>query len=310
MAGSESARSGSSLDIGTLGLLLLPPLLWAGNAIVGRLLVGLFPPIALNLVRWTLALLVLAPVLLWRRRRTSDTAWSTSARTMAWIGLLGVGAYNALQYLALQTSPPVNVTLIAASAPVITLALGALFFQAPASTRQWAGSAISIVGVLIVLTRGEYERLATLGIVRGDLYMLVATFSWSLYTWLLRKRRPNLPRLEFMALQIVWGCAWVAPAVAIEAGTMGASIVWSGKVAWALAYIAIGPSLVAYICWDRGVARTGATVPVFFANLTPLFAAILSALVLGEFPHAYHATAFVLIVAGIALSLPSRRLES
>ncbi|HEU4622376.1 MAG TPA: DMT family transporter [Burkholderiaceae bacterium] len=297
----------SGLRASTVALLLLPPMLWAGNAIVGRLLVGSFPPIALNLARWTIALVILLPLLAWRYTHLSREGWSASARWMVWIGLLGVGAYNALQYLALQTSSPVNTTLIGASGPVITLALGAWLFKVPVRSRQWLGATVSIVGVLVVLTRGDIHRLAALGFVRGDLYMLLATASWSLYTWLLRRHRPNLPNIEFMALQIVWGCAWVAPVAALELTVGGGHIAWSWKVAAALAYIALGPSLVAYVCWDRGVAHTGATVPVFFANLTPLFAAVLSALVLGEAPHAYHAAAFVLIVVGIVLSLPPRR---
>lgn len=296
-----SAPKPGSLDATTLALLLTPPLLWAGNAVIGRMLVGSVPPLALNLIRWTIALTVLMPFVIARGDRAARRRHD--ARTMALIGLFGVGLYNSLQYFALQTSTPVSATLIAASGPVITLAFGALFFGAHVRGHQWLGAVVSIAGVLVVLTHGELERVAHLRIVIGDLLMLVATACWSFYTWLLRRRRPTLAPLDFMALQILWGCAWCAPFVALEAAS-GATWHLSWRVALALLYIGTGPSLVAYACWDRGVARVGATLPMFFVNLTPLFAALLSALVLGEAPHLYHALAFVLIAAGIAISVP------
>jgi len=109
------------------------------------------------------------------------------------ISALGVGCYNSLQYLALQTSTAVNATLIGASGPILTLLVGAAFFGSPVRRPQWIGAALSMVGVLIVIARGDLMKLATLQLDRGDLIMLVATLTWSVYTWLLRNRRPNLP---------------------------------------------------------------------------------------------------------------------
>jgi drug/metabolite transporter (DMT)-like permease len=78
-------------------------------------------------------------------------------------------------------------------------------------------------------------------------------------------------------------------------------------VVWGvLAFVAIGPSIIAYRCWGLGVARAGPALAAFFANLAPLFAALMSAWWLGEWPQPYHALAFSLIVAGIAVSMPRR----
>lgn len=294
-----------ALDWRTILLLTLPPMMWAGNAVVGRMLVGQVPPIELNWIRWLGALALLAPVVLaaaHRRGRLPHAPW----RVMLPLGVLGVGAYNALQYLALQTSTAVNATLIAASAPAWILGLGAVFFGERVATRQWFGASVSTVGVLCVLTRGDPGRLASLSFVPGDLYMLAATICWSFYTWLLRRRRPDLPGLDFLALQIVWGVVLSAPIVAIEASMTAVVFHWTPWVLAAFAYIAIGPSILAFVCWDHGVARAGATLPVFFANLTPLFATVFAAALLGEWPVAYHGAAFVLILAGIALAMAPR----
>jgi drug/metabolite transporter (DMT)-like permease len=291
------------LDARTAALLMLPPLFWAGNAVVGRALVGLVPPLALSFLRWALAGVILT-AFVWRGVREHWPALRARWRDILLMGVLGVGAYNTFQYLALQTSTPINVTLIAASSPVFALAVGALFFRERVRAGQWAGAAVSIAGVLWVLARGDAGRLASLAIAPGDLYMLVANLTWTYYTWLLRTRRPDMPLGPLLAAQIAVGALAVAPLAATEAA-LGARIVWTPATFAGLAYIAVLPSIVAYYCWDRGVAHAGAVIPVYFANLTPLFAALLSTVLLAEAPHLYHGVGLVLILAGIHLA--SRR---
>jgi drug/metabolite transporter (DMT)-like permease len=295
------------LDLRTAALLAVAPLLWAGNAVVGRLVTGLVPPITLNFLRWALAFLILlplaAPVL-----RPGSALWPHSRR-FAVLGLLGVGCYNALQYLALKTSTPLNVTLVAASVPVWMLGVGALFFRQRVSTRQIAGAVLSIAGVLVVLGRGNWELLAQVRLVPGDFYVLLATAAWAVYSWLLI--RPGDPPeirgdwAAFLMAQLVFGVGWSALFAGGEWALEDVHIQWGWPLAAALAYVAIGPAVVAYRCWGLGVQRAGPTIAAFFSNLTPLFAAVMSAAFLGELPHAYHAVAFALIVGGIVVS--SRR---
>jgi drug/metabolite transporter (DMT)-like permease len=121
---------------------------------------------------------------------------------------------------------------------------------------------------------------------------------------MLRKRRPQVSLAPFLTAQIVVGTLLIAPLAAAEHAT-GAVIQWSPLAVAVVLYVALLPSIAAYYCWDRGVARVGAVVPVYFANLTPLFAALLSTLLLGEPPHLYHAVALLLIIGGIQLA--SRR---
>ncbi|MFP5445013.1 MAG: EamA family transporter, partial [Betaproteobacteria bacterium] len=116
------------LTPGTAALLVIPPLLWAGNAVTGRLVHDLIPPITLNFIRWVLAFFILLP-LAYNVLRKDSPLWPHWCR-YALLGLLGIGLYNALQYMALQTSTPINVTLVGSSMPVWMLAVGALFFGA------------------------------------------------------------------------------------------------------------------------------------------------------------------------------------
>lgn len=288
-------------------LLVVPPLLWAGNAVVGRMVNTMVPPITLNFLRWAIALLILLPLAGWIYRPGSGL-WSHWRRFTV-LGLLGIGLYNALQYLALQSSTPINVTLVAASMPVWMLLIGWMFFDAQVSRRQVAGAALSIAGVLLVLSRGEWRQLLALRLVPGDLFMMLATIAWSIYSWLLAQRKdPVAIRAHwaaFLLAQVSFGVVWSGLFAAGEWAVAPAHIDWGWPLAAALLYVAIGPAIIAFRCWGAGVQRVGPNIAAFFNNLTPLFAALMSTAFLGELPHAYHAGAFALIVGGIVLS--SRR---
>ena len=294
-------------------MLTLPPLLWAGNAVVGRALVGSVPPLALNAMRWWLALALLLP-LGWRALREPG-AIAARWKHLALLGLVGVGSYNALQYLAVQTSTPLNVTLIAASAPVWMLLTGLLFYGERPGARQIAGAVLSLAGVALVLSRGSLETLRQVTLVPGDLLMLLAIALWSVYSWMLARppesmrgeQRPAWNWAEFLLVQVLFGTAWATLGAGAEAQLSPAAIAWSPGVVAALVYVAVGPSLIAYRAWGLGVSTVGPAIAAFFSNLTPVFAGVLSAALLGEAPSWYHGAAFALIAAGIVVSsLPKR----
>ncbi len=300
-----------SLTPRTAFFLTLPPLLWAGNAVVGRLLVGTVPPMALSAIRWALALVLLLPFAtkLWRRPRDILERWPY----LALIGILGVGSYNSLQYLALQTSTPINVTLIISSMPLWMLLFGALFYRERPTRRQILGAVLSLGGVALVISRGDATVLLDLRLLPGDVLMLVAIALWAWYSWLLARppghmrgeRRPDWGWAELLVVQMIFGTVWAGAAAGVEAVVAPAAIQWSPWVVLALAYVAIGPSLLAYRFWGEGVATVGPAIAAFFSNLTPVFAALMSALWLGEPPRWYHVGAFILIGTGIVVN--SRR---
>jgi drug/metabolite transporter (DMT)-like permease len=165
---------------------------------------------------------------------------------------------------------------------------------------------LSIAGVLVVLCRGDWQQLAALRLVAGDLYMILATIAWSFYSWMLTQPndRPALRAnwAAFLLAQVAYGVVWSGALAGAEAGLGLAHVDWSWAVVVALLYVAVGPAVLAMRCWGAGVQKAGPSIGAFFLNLTPLFTAMLSSAFLGELPHLYHVLAFGLIVGGIAFS--------
>lgn len=299
----------------TIALLLIPPLMWAGNAVVGRLMQGVVPPVTLNFLRWLLALVMLLPLAGWVLRPGSGL-WP-HWRRFALLGLLGVGMYNSLQYMALKTSTPLNVTLVASSIPVWMLILGRVLYGVPISRRAALGAFMSLCGVAVVLTRGDITGLMLVQLVPGDLLVLLAALAWAWYSWLLARPPANEPPVikadwaAFLLAQVVFGLLWSGTFTAGEWLTLPArpegssAIQWGWPLAAGLVFVAVGPSLLAYRSWGAAVGRVGPATAAIFSNLTPLFAALLSATLLREPPQLYHLAGFVLIVGGILVS--SRR---
>ncbi len=299
-------------------MLTLPPLLWAGNSVIGRILVAQYPPLALNALRWWLACALLLPLgwRVWRQRQALRERWVYFCT----LGLLGVGSYNALQYAALQTSTALNVTLIAASMPVWMLLLGALFYRVRPRAMELLGAALSIWGVAVVISRGQWAVLRNVTFSAGDLLMLLAVTVWAFYSWMLVRppahmqgaQRPGWNWAEMLLPQVMFGMLWASLAAGIETTywhppTVQGAGLSNVTVVLCLVYVAVGPSILAFRFWGLGVSIVGPANAAFFANLTPVFTAVLSASMLGETPQTYHAVAFGLIGAGIAVSAWHRR---
>lgn len=292
-----SARHASSADY---ALLLIPPLLWAGNAVVARGLAGHLPPLAFSFWRWALALLLIAPFGLAGVLAQRATIRARLGVLVA-LALTSVTAYNTMLYLALQTSTAVSVTLVAAAMPATIMALASVWLGERLGLRQWAGMLIALLGVLTVLGHGDPRRVLTLAFHRGDLWAVAANLSWAVYSVMLRRYPTGLDARTLLTTQILIGVPCILPfylielasgrTLALEAGTLGA-----------IGYAGLLASLVAYFLWNRGVAAVGPSVAGQFTYFIPLFTALIAALALGERVEPYHGIAFALIVSGIVFA--------
>ena len=284
-------------------------LMWAGNAIVGKILVQSSSPVLLNTIRWGVTALILLPFA-WRVFGSASPLWQSSKR-FALLSLLGVGSYNVLLYLALESSTPINVTLIGASMPIWAIVIGALFYKEQPNIKQIIGAVISLIGVTVVIVRGELERLIEIEFVAGDLLMVLATILWGAYSWMLSHPKESTERAwpwsYFLLAQVGFGFCWSLGFAVTEWQLEYSYFTWSWPTVFMIIYVIIGPSLIAYRCWGLGVSGAGATVATFFTNLIPLFTAILSTLLLQKPPELFQGVAFALILAGIYLSIQKKK---
>jgi drug/metabolite transporter (DMT)-like permease len=284
-------------------------LMWAGNAIVGKILVQSSSPVLLNTIRWGVTALILLPFA-WRVFGSASPLWQSSKR-FALLSLLGVGSYNVLLYLALKSSTPINVTLIGASMPIWAIVIGALFYKEQPTIKQIIGAVISLIGVTVVIVRGELERLIEIEFVAGDLLMVLATILWGAYSWMLSHPKESTERTwpwsYFLLAQVGFGFCWSLGFAVTEWQLEYSYFTWSWSTVFMIIYVIIGPSLIAYRCWGLGVSGAGATVATFFTNLIPLFTAILSTLLLQKPPELFQGVAFALILAGIYLSIQKKK---
>jgi drug/metabolite transporter (DMT)-like permease len=195
--------------------------------------------------------------------------------------------------------------------PVWVMAVGAAFFGVRPAKREMLGAALSTIGVLLVIARGDWRVLAELHFVPGDGYMVIALIVWALYSWFLARppasmqgaERPDWTWPEALMAQLIFGAPFALGMAGIEQTLAPTVIQWSPSLVAALVFVALGPSLIAYRCWSAGVAEGGPTLAALASNLSPVFAAIMSAALLGLRPEWFHAVAFVFILAGIAVSL-------
>ena len=286
-------------------LLLLPPLFWAGNALLARATAGDLPPVALAFWRWILALVLILPFTgrdLWASRGILWRHW----RPVLGMALTSVAAYNTLLYLAVQTTTAINATLVGTALPIMVLLLARLWLGDPIRPRQSLGMAVSIIGLLTVVTRGEPSRLATLTLTPGDGLMLLASASWATYSVMLRRFPIPVRGFTLLTALIVLGWLMILPFYLFEL-SLGYTVHLRPLTLGVIAYTAVCASLLAYYFWNLGVAAVGAPTAGLFANLIPLFTAILGVALLGETFAWFHALGGGLIFAGIALATMRRR---
>lgn len=277
--------------------LSLAALFWAGNFVAGRALRGDADPVTLNVLRWLLCLALFLPLVagnLARHWPVVRREW----RLVVGLGATGVAAFHTLVYLALVETTAVNALLILTLAPVLIMAGAAAIGQERPSALQWIGCLVSLLGALVLVTRGRLTTLATLDLNRGDLWMLGAVLAWALYSLLLRRRPRDLPQDVTLAASIIAALGLLLPLLLLQE-----SVRFNATPATlaSLVYIAVFASLIAFLLWSHGVNEIGAAQAGQFVNLMPVFGAGLAVLLLGEGIAASQVVGAGFVFAGILL---------
>jgi drug/metabolite transporter (DMT)-like permease len=280
-------------------LAIMPPLFWAGNFFVARLFHEAIPPFQMSFWRWVLALGIMLPFSL-RAVIAARATIRDELGSLMLLGGVGVAAFNCLIYVALQHTTVVNAALINSLMPVATFLLALVFIGDRLAPRQIAGVGICAAGALFIVLQGQMSNLSGITVNRGDVLVLAGLTCWALYTVLIRWRKTALPPLVFLTLTIAFGVVLHLPLVFWEISMRGTFTANAQNMA-ALLYLAIFPSLLAYIFWNRAVAALGPGTTGLFMYLMPIFSTFFAMLFLEEAFRSYHFIGMVLIFSGIAL---------
>jgi len=286
-------------------LLSLCSLLWSLNWVIGKAMVGTVSPLALTFIRWSVAVAAMLPFALPQVR----AHWPVVKRhwkTIAWLGFWGTGLHNAFAYVGLHYTTATNGVILNSAIPVMIILCGWAVYRDTITRLQALGVAISLAGVLTVLTRGDPAVLAQLSLNKGDLIVMAGMVFWAVYTVYLRAKPAELPPLALLACCGTVGVCLLAPLALAELAWMGGRVDPTPGAVAALLYVGIFPSFVGYVFWNRGVAEVGPNVAGIFVHLMPAFGSLLAWLFLDERLRLFHLAGISLILAGIALTARGR----
>ncbi|MCG8708633.1 DMT family transporter [Brenneria sp. 4F2] len=294
------ARSSSSFSLLSWSTLVVPPLLWAGNFVVGRAVRHDLTPMTLSFWRWVIALICLLPFSYMTLRRGWRGYWEQRWLVLR-VSVVGVAAFNSLIYLGLRTTTANNALLLNSLIPLLIVMLGACFYHQRLKMNQYVGLILSFAGVLTLILRGNWSQWQDIHFVPGDAIVLAAMICWAFYTLWLRQLPADLDRIGLMSVQIVLALIMLLPFYVAEYSA-GLRSSWGVVSFSALLYVGIFPSVIAYLLYIQAISRFGPARAGLTIHLIPVFGVVLSALFLDERLHAYHAVGIAAIVAGLICS--------
>lgn len=296
----SSAESGKRNGTiwGAYLLLVLAPLSWAGNIVLARGVIDIIPPVSLSFWRWATAFMLLVPFTwkhVWKDQATVLRHW----RFLLLLSFLGISCFNTLLYIAVHTTTAINAALIQTIMPAIIMVICLILYHERVGTPRIIGVSLCILGAGIVVLRGSWNTLLSLSLAKGDVLMLTAVFLYALYSALLRKS-PKIHPLSLLTYTFGLGALGLVPVYVLEVLREG-PFELTAPVGLSILYVAVFPSIVAYFCWNRGVALIGANRTGLFINLIPVFASIMAVAWLGESLQLFHFLGMALLVGGMVM---------
>ncbi len=279
--------------------LALAILFWAGNSVLGRAVRAEIPPIGLAFWRWTLATLFIAPFA-WKPFLKDLKTIKKHLAIVLLLAFLGVGTFNTLLYTGLQYTQAVNSVLLQTLLSAIVLLLSRIFFKVPIRPLQILGVVIAFLGAAFIIFKGSLAIFLAFRLNPGDAIIMIAVIFYASYTVLLQKR-PNIHPLSFVFTTFLLGFPMIFPFYMIETFS-GRPVTLSSITLFSFLYVAIFPSILSYLFYNRGVELIGANRAGLSAYLTPVFGTILAILFLGESFKWFHAVGIVLISLGVFIA--------
>ena len=281
--------------------LVLTTLFWSGNFIVGKA-ASLFdiPPFTLNFYRWSFAWLILAPFTL-KEIFEKKKYILKNIKLILVLGITSITIFNSIVYYSLNFTQVISGVLMISTIPVMIIAFCWLLKIERTNIYQILGVIFSLFGVSVIVTQADFNKLLSLNFNKGDLWMVVAMFSWAMYSALLKKKKFELSQISLLQTIISAGLILLFPAYLIEM-LLGYRANIHLPFILTLSYVVIFPGLASFIFWIKGISIIGSNRSGIFLHLMPIFSTILAILIFGEKFKNFHLIGAIFIIVGIILS--------
>ena len=286
--------------------LILTTLFWAGNFIVGEQASRFdIPPFTLNFYRWTFAWLILAPFTL-KEIIAKKNYILENIKLIMILGITSITIFNSIVYYSLNFTQVISGVLMISTIPVMIIIFCWLFKIEKTNIYQILGVIFSLSGVVVIITKANFNILVNLNFNKGDLWMVVAMFSWAMYSALLRKKKLEISQLSLLQTIISAGLIFLLPAYLIELA-LGYKASIHLPFVLTLTYVVLFPGLASFIFWIKGIAMIGSNRAGIFLHLMPIFSTIMAILIFKEKFMFFHLVGAALIITGIVLSSKGKR---
>ena len=286
-------------------LVALTYLFWALNIVLGRHAMASMPPVALAFWRWALAALILLPFT-WSYLKRDWPVIRANMGMICILGLTGTTGYSVASYWGLQYTQAINGLLIQCTLPIIIGVASYFVIGERLTTRQMTGIAVSFLGVLLILLRGDPDVLHAVSFNRGDMWFAAAVLIFAFYSPLTRKYRPPIHPMSFLAITIITGTVLIVPLYIWESVAVGMPA-FNVHTILIFLYMAIFPSIIAYICFNRAIQLIGPNPVAALYPLIVVFGATMAIIFLGERPAWFHFVGTIFIVGGVLLATRQSR---
>jgi len=281
--------------------LILATLFWSGNFIVGKA-ASLFeiPPFTLNFYRWTFAWLILAPFTLKEILQKKNYILK-NIKLILILGITSISVFNSIVYYSLNFTQVISGVLMISTIPVMIIFFCWILKIEKTNFYQILGVIFSLLGVAVIVTKVDLGKLFSLNFNKGDLWMVVAMFSWAMYSALLKKKKFDLTHISFLQTIITAGLILLLPAYLIEIA-LGYKLNVNLPFVLTLSYVVLFPGLASFFFWIKGISIIGSNRSGIFLHLMPIFSTVMAILIFNEKFMDFHLIGATLIVTGIVLS--------
>lgn len=284
-----------------IALAVLATLIWSGNFVIARGVNQQIPPVSLAFYRWSLATLLIAPLAIKKFKEEKDIVLK-NWKYIFWVALTGITLFNTFVYVAGHYTSAINMALIGTtSSPIFATIMAVIFLKERLNTFRIIGILLCVAGIVLLLSKGSWENLASFRFSVGDLWVLAGALSFAIYNILVRKKPTGISAINFLLVIFLLGTILLFPAYLTELNITG-PVQWNGYLYGSIIYLGLGTSVISFLCWNAALQKLGTGTTVLFGNLIPIFSTLEAVWLLGEQVNSIHLISGLLVIGGLIIA--------